>query len=237
MAFCPNCGTQIDATMRFCPGCGAAISSIIPNTVAAQGTGTYRVILITRDDCSRKDAIDLLEDLFGYSQAEAAIIVDGAPTEVVRGLTLAQARYIGQAMEEYGMDVSVYNGNTFVDLGFDNDDRRASVFNNDGSLLSTVAAALLGIGAANRVRYTRWVQPIPVRRTRYRRPTPVPRRRGMLRPMPGPVARPMPGPVARPAPAPVPRPVQPAPPRPAQPAPPRPGDPNRGAGRRGGGPR
>ena len=230
MMFCPNCGVQINGTARFCPNCGTAIAATVATTVNTALDGNYRVILVSRGLCTRMDAINLIEDLFAYSTRDAALIVDGAPMEVACALTAVQAQYISQAMTEYGMDVSVYNQNGYVNMG-----TRAtqSVFDSSGALLSSVASVLLGLGAANRVsRYERWVQPTPVPalfRPQYRRAAPVPRRRYALRPT-------APRPAPRPAPAGgVRRGPQTMPGRPAVPGVPHPGPgavrPNAPAGR------
>ena len=178
MSYCPNCGAQIGGVVRYCPNCGVAINlaAATATTTVSNAAGTYRVILITRGTCSRTNAINLLEDLFEYSATEAATIVDGAPMEAACGLTAVQAQYISQAMSEYGMDVSVYNNDRYVDMG---SQATSSVFDSDGSLLGTVAAALFGLGAVNRVtRYDRWTRPAPiVFRPAYRRPAPPPRRK------------------------------------------------------------
>ena len=147
MAYCSNCGALIDGAVRYCPNCGVAVNLAVATT-NNNVIGDYRVILISRGSCSRTNAINLLEDLFEYTTAQAASIVDGAPMEAAIGLTATQAQYIAQALSEYGMDVSVYNSNGYVDLGAK---ATTSVYNSDGTLLSAVATALLGLGAVNRV--------------------------------------------------------------------------------------
>ncbi|MBE5808774.1 MAG: hypothetical protein E7317_10615 [Clostridiales bacterium] len=211
MAYCSNCGVLIDGVVRYCPNCGVAVNLAAATNAGVQGD--YRIILISKGTCSRTNAINLLEDLFEYTTAQAATIVDSAPMEAALGLTATQAQYIAQAMTEYGMDVSVYDSNGYVDL-----DTRAtaSVYNTDGSLLGAVATALLGLGAVNRVtRYERWSRPAPrIFRPTYRRPAPPPPRRITRRPAPMPPVPPrQPGPVVRqPAPRPAPARRQPAPP-------------------------
>lgn len=215
MSYCPNCGGLIQGPANFCPNCGAPIQAVpavtvtTPVTYANPPAGEYSVILVSRGTCSRAVAIDMIGDLLGYTDDEAARLVDGAPMAVGIDLTGVQAQYISQALSEYGMEVSVFSGDGYVDL---TKKATASVFDSDGSFLSVVAGVLAGIGIGNRVRdYTRWTRPQPVVfRPVYRRPAP-PTAYRRRRPAPKPAVRPV-HPVPHAA-APV-RPA-PVPPRPA----------------------
>lgn len=221
MAFCTNCGQPLTVGARFCSNCGAAVA-----VSAVDTRQDYRIILISRGTCSRAVAVDILGDLLGYTDADAARIIDNAPMETAVQLTAIQAQYLAQALSEYGLEVAVFNDNGYVNL-----DAAATgtVYDSDGAFLANVAAVLAGLTIGNRVsRYDRWTRPAPVVfRPVYRRPAPLPvyrRRRPAPAPIPPRRVMPVPGPVPRPAPAPVrPAPVRPAPapvrPAPARPAP------------------
>lgn len=238
MPFCTNCGYQVDATARFCPNCGQQLAMTAANTAPAvvqpayveDTRRDYRVVLVARGTCARAIAIDMISDLLGYTDLDAARIVDNVPMEVALGLTAVQAQYISQAMAEYGMDVSVFNGNGYVDMV---ERATGSVFGTDGLFLNQVTAVLAGLGLANRVTsFNRWTQPAPnvfrpryrqaVPPTSYRRRTPYPTPVAPVAPVrpvapvaparPVPPVRPQPVQPVRPAPTPAPaRPVQPAP--------------------------
>lgn len=195
MPFCPNCGVQVNAGDRFCSECGTALvpvtasaTRIVSNT-GADARSDYRIVLVSRGTCSRTAAIDMLSDLLGYSDADAALIIDNAPMEAALGLTAIQAQYISQAITEYGMQVAIYNGDGYVDMG---SKATSSVYDNDGSFLSVVAGVLTGLTVGHRVSsFDRWTRPAPVLfRTSYRRAAPLPtyrRRRPVPRPTPIPV--------------------------------------------------
>ena len=222
MPYCPNCGTPVNQTDRFCANCGTALQPVTaptpvtgtaPVTVTASDSSArsdYRIVLISRGTCGRAVAIDMLSDLLGYSDPDAARIIDNAPMEVALGLTAIQAQYISQAITEYGMEVAIFNDDGYVDMG---SKATTSVYDNDGSFLSAVAGVLAGLTLSNRVSsYHRWTRPAPVLfRPAYRRPRPLPtyhRRRPAPRPIPvvhhAPPARPTPP--VRPAPVPTPAP-------------------------------
>jgi len=260
MPYCPNCGTPVGTGDRFCANCGAALqTAAVPAAVDTPARSDYRIVLISRNTCKRAVAIDMISDLLGYTDADAAKIVDNAPMEVALGLTAIQAQYISQALTEYDMEVAIYNSDGYVDMG---GKATSSVFDADGSFLGTVASVLAGLTLGNRITsYNRWTRPAPVVfRPVYRRTAPVVtyrRRRPAPRPAPAPIPiirhaatpvprpapaprpapRPAPAPAVRPAPTPKPAPVRPAPtPKPAIPGQ-RPGNPPKGTGRGGmGGP-
>ena len=239
MPYCPNCGSPVNVGDRFCSNCGTAIQNTAfsaASNVNAAARSDYRIVLVSRGTCSRAVAIDMLSDLLGYTDADAARIIDNAPMEAALGLTAIQAQYISQAITEYGMQVSIYNNDGYVDMG---SRATSSVYDNDGSFLSAVAGVLTGLTVGNRITsFNRWTRSVPRLFTpTYRRPAPLPayrRRRPPARPTPIPVvhhAAPR-----RPAPTPAPphtvassrpQPVHPAPrpagpvvtPRPAAPRP------------------
>ena len=213
MPYCPKCGSPVNIGDRFCANCGMGLHTVTPPTtvtpsVAVNNSGVrsdYRLILVSRGSCSRAAAVDMLSDLLGYTDADAARIIDNAPMEIALGLTAIQAQYISQAITEYGMQVAIYNSDGYVDMG---SKATTSVYDNDGSFLSAVAGVLMGLTVGNRVTsFNRWTRPTPtVFRTGYRRATPLTtyRRR---RPAPIPVVRHAAPPIPRPTPAPRPKPV------------------------------
>ena len=260
MAYCTNCGALLESTARFCPNCGTPVTAVA-SAAANSLRSDSQVVLVSRGTCPHNVAVDILSDLLGYTDAEALQIINNLPMATAIDLTAVQAQYVAQAMSEYGMEVAVYNGNGYVDMG---SAATASVFDSNGSFLASVAAVLTGISIGNRVRqYERWTRPAPVvfrptyRRqvplTTYRRYRPIPAPRTVVvapRPVvrPAPAPRPVPAPAVRPAPAPrpvpapavrpapAPRPVpapaaRPAPAAPARPAPAAPARPSAGAGR------
>ena len=120
MPFCPNCGTQVNIGDRFCSNCGTPIHAVVApttrvvNNVGSDARSDYRIVLVSRGTCSRTAAIDMLSDLLGYTDADAALIIDNAPMEAALGLTSIQAQYISQAITEYGMQVAIYNNDGYV---------------------------------------------------------------------------------------------------------------------------
>lgn len=238
MPFCPNCGSQVGAGDRFCANCGTAVQPVtmpaaqVVNNLGTDARSDYRIVLVSRGSCPRMAAIDMLSDLLGYSDADAALIIDNAPMEAALGLTAIQAQYISQAITEYGMQVAIYNSDGYVDMG---SRATSSVFDADGDFLSAVAGVLTGLTVGNRVSsFNPWTRPAPVVfRTSYNRaaplpgyrrrrpaPTPIPVVRHGAPPIPRPIPEPRPRPVparsvegSRPAPTPAPRPapVRPAP--------------------------
>jgi len=163
MAFCPNCGTQINSAVNFCPNCGANISnlagSLQTNTVAVPpANAVYRVILVDKGDCTKALSKDVLRDLLGYTLSSAGTLIDAAPVEIARNLTRQQAVYIAQVLTDYGMNAAICdNKNSYVDF---NRYATGSVFNSTGSFLSDAAEVLGTLTAINQVSdIVRWAQP------------------------------------------------------------------------------
>ena len=179
MSFCPNCGQQVDASMRFCPSCGANLSASVPlegayhtnananayaNTGAAY-TGTqasdYRLFLLSCGNCTKTTVKDLLHDTLGYSTAEAQTIVARLPMEIAQNLTFQQVLDLARMFTEYGMQIAVYNSGGAVDIS---QYANSSVFHPDGTVIKAVAATLASLTIANRVReFLRWNHPNPFR--------------------------------------------------------------------------
>lgn len=177
MAFCPYCGGALVQGANFCPGCGSpvtdlsaalttpavttpAVTTPAVNTipVVTPVAEVYSLVLISLGTCRASYADDVLEDVLGYSSAEAKTIVSLVPTQIAQGLTAQQAQYVAQALTEYGMQVAIYNSQgVAVDMG---QYATSSVFNSDGSFLSGVLSTLATLTVANRIRsFTRWNRP------------------------------------------------------------------------------
>ena len=142
--FCPNCGTQLSSNVNFCPNCGTKVVQVTTPTQTVQGN---MVMLLSLGTCNRATAAALLRHICGYETEDALLIVDSVPITVARGLTDAQARYLAQAFAEYGLEVSVYDGNGWRDWESDN----TSVWDQAGDMLTAVAAALGLISVNNRI--------------------------------------------------------------------------------------
>ncbi len=167
MSYCSYCGTAIDSSMKYCPSCGAPLTastaSLQTYTAVTEpaADADYAVVLVSRGTCAESTARDVLEDLLGYSSTDAKAILAAAPTEAAMNLTQVQAKYIAQALTEYGMQVSVWDGGNYVEL--DNDETaKSSIFDNAGSFLAGAAAVLGTITVANQVKkFFRWTKPAP----------------------------------------------------------------------------
>ena len=195
MPYCPNCGQQIDGTMRFCPGCGAALGGVNSTTSANTAyTGTvnqsandYRLVLVSPGSCKTATVREILHDVLGYSTADAATLSAQVPVEIAHSLSFQQALDLARMLTEYGMQVAVYNTNGYVDLS---PYATSSVFDSDGSVLPTVAVTLASLGIANQVReFLRWSRPNPFSflfAPRYHRPAPPPPPRHHIRRPPPP---------------------------------------------------
>ena len=99
--FCSNCGTRLGSGVNFCPNCGTRVTALQPGNM---------VMLVSLGTSNRNTAAALLTRICGYTDDDALLIADSAPITVARGLTEAQARYLAQALAEYGIEVSVYDG-------------------------------------------------------------------------------------------------------------------------------
>jgi len=209
--FCSNCGIQLPAGVNFCPNCGTRVTA--PATAANKGN---MVMLVSLGDSNRATAAALLMRICGYTDEEALLIVDNAPITVARSLNDAQARYLAQALAEYGIEVSVYDGSGWREWESD----ATSVWDRSGSLLAGVASALGLLGIGNRITRDMMRRTDYPYRTTGARP-PVFRVNSALRAAPRPPVHRAPPPPQPPRPAPQPARPVPQPPRPA-PQPPRP---------------
>ena len=162
MKYCSNCGKLISDEANFCSYCGANVAN-----VASIGSYEiepedldygYRVILYSKGTCTLKTAKEVLSDLLGYSLSTAGELLEYCPVEIADELTQAQAVTIGQALAEYGMEVTIVDeNNTYVDLS---DKVTSSVFTSTGALVTGALAILASLSAANRVHsYRKYKKP------------------------------------------------------------------------------
>ena len=164
MPYCPSCGQFVGADARFCQSCGRPLTSVAPaaaSVAAVSNAGTYSIVLASLGTCTKTAARSLLCDLLAYTQADARRITDAVPVEIAEGLNASQATAVAQIMNEYGMEVSVLNGRTYVDLS---DRVTRSAFSSTGEVLTDIAAVLATLTGANRVRnILRWAFDDPYR--------------------------------------------------------------------------
>ena len=184
--FCPNCGSPLGSGVNFCPNCGTKVSAVTVNVARAVAEGNM-VMLVSLGTCAKATASVLLQQLCGYTDDEALLIIESAPITIARGLNDSQARYLAQAFAEYGMEVSVYDGSGWRDW----ESASTSVWDATGSLMAGVASALGLIDLNNRISREmmhRWDMPFGVTGARppvYRLPNTLraaPRRIAPVRP-------------------------------------------------------
>ena len=155
--YCPNCGAELTSMTNFCPYCGSALQTATSSvsllnkaSATANETNKYNLVLISRGTCDAVKAGDLLEDVFGYTDAESGNLVSMAPVAVGENLTLEEATTVAQLYTEYGMQVSITDENEkYVDLS---SNATKSVFDSNGGLLAGVAAIIGAITVANRIK-------------------------------------------------------------------------------------
>ena len=175
MAFCPSCGTLLIEGARFCTNCGVQVSTAVsPYTTVTYADTTrkdYRIILLDRGKCTKTNAKELLMDIFGYTTTEANAILNALPAEIACNLTFQQAVYASQALNEYGLELSVLNSDSYIDI---DSYASSSVYDNNGSFLTGVLSILGTITAANRLNsINRWLKPVQKTfRPAYRRAAP-----------------------------------------------------------------
>ena len=162
--YCKNCGAAV-TDGNFCPYCGQALQemtasvSLLNKAVStASQDDQYSLVLISCGSCSRTMTGDLLEDVFGYTDAESTNLVNMAPVVVGERLTANEAQTVAQFFTEYGVQVSITNQqDQYVDL---TSGATSSVFDSSGNLLAGVAAVIGALTVANRIRsYRRFKRP------------------------------------------------------------------------------
>ncbi len=162
--YCKNCGAEINGG-NFCSCCGQAITettpslSLINKAVSTANAGDqYSLVLISCGSCSRTTTGDLLEDVFGYTDAESTNLVNMAPVVVGERMNASEAGTVAQLLTEYGVQVSIVNqDDQYVDL---TSQATTSVFDSAGNLLSGIASVIGALTVSNRIRnYRRFKKP------------------------------------------------------------------------------
>lgn len=163
--YCRHCGAVIADGSNFCSYCGQAqaetttsVSLMNKAVSTANADDKYSLVLISCGSCDKTTAGDLLEDVFGYTDAESSNLIRMAPVAVGERLTAAEAQTIAQMLSEYGIQVSITDGNNqYADLTAG---ATKSVFDNNGNLLAGAAAIIGALTIANRIRsYRRFKKP------------------------------------------------------------------------------
>lgn len=136
MAFCPNCGVELNGSPNFCPNCGQKLGVYQYEAGTAQASYTtastssassavsdtseelpvHDVVLVRLDSCPKATCLDLLEDLLGYSTDLAEGVIKECPALIATSLTKRQAITIAQAFSEYGADMTIYTPDGAIDF-------------------------------------------------------------------------------------------------------------------------
>ena len=167
--FCKNCGAELSGG-NYCPYCGQALTettssmSLLNKAVStASSTNQYNLVLVSCGSCSKTQTGDLLEDIFGYTDAESSNLVNMAPVVVGERLNAKEAQTVAQLLTEYGVQVSITNQHDqYVDL---TDHASTSLFDSAGNLLAGAAAVIGALTVGNRIRsYRRYKKPSLIER-------------------------------------------------------------------------
>lgn len=186
--YCEYCGAQLRENAKFCSNCGAPAPIAVEEErkeyetahdrqTVVEGEGTYSIVLGSLGNCTKAAAGDLLEDLLGYTDEEAAELLSVIPAFAAQKLTYQQAQYVAQAMTEYGMEVSIRNGEQYVEADKQN---TSSIFDDAGALLANAVAVLATLSAVNRMRDFRRYDRIDYREHMYVWHRPLPRKKPSL---------------------------------------------------------
>ena len=161
---CKNCGASVSGG-NFCVYCGSALTdasssiSLFSKAVStADDTNQYNLVLISCGTCSKTQTGDLLEDIFGYTDAESSNLISMAPVVVGERLSANEASTVAQLLTEYGVQVSITNqSDQYVDL---TEKATSSIFDKAGNLLAGAAAVIGALTVGNRIRsYRRYKKP------------------------------------------------------------------------------
>ena len=162
--YCKNCGAEVNGG-NFCSYCGqpltettASISLMNKAVSTANLDNQYSLVLVSCGTCSKVMTGDLLEDVFGYTDAESTNLVNMAPVVVGERLNVHEAQTVAQLFTEYGVQVSITNqADQYVDL---TSHATSSIFDKAGNLLSGAAAIIGALTVSNRIRsYRRFKKP------------------------------------------------------------------------------
>ena len=162
--YCPECGKQISEHAVNCPGCGypmgeflkkkaeeAKKAAAVPDYSKPEDGG-YNVFLAQEGESITATA-QILADVCGYTFADAYSLASNLPTIVVYNATLTQAKAAANALADYGLDVSVYDKDGYVD--FDDmkyDETKTTKTDNGIEIATELARELNTLTAANLIR-------------------------------------------------------------------------------------
>ena len=162
--YCKNCGAELNGG-NFCAYCGQPIAETTPSVSllnkavsTANLSDQYSLVLVSCGTCSKIMTGDLLEDVFGYTDAESSSLVNMAPVVVGERLNASEARTVAQLFTEYGVQVSITNQqDQYVDM---TSKATTSIFDAAGNLLAGAAAVIGALTVSNRIRsYRRYKKP------------------------------------------------------------------------------
>lgn len=163
--YCSNCGAEIADGVNFCSYCGAtqngistSVSLLNKAVSVANSADRYNLVLVSCGSRDKTTTGDLLEDVFGYTDAESSKLVSMVPVVVGQNLTANEAQTVAQFLTEYGVQVSITDDDDqYVDL---TKNANRSVFDSSGNLLTGVAAVIGALTVANRITsYKRYRKP------------------------------------------------------------------------------
>ncbi len=163
--YCSNCGAELADGVNFCSYCGAtqagvtqSVSLLNKAVSVANSTDRYNLVFVSCGTRDKTTAGDLLEDVFGYTDAESARLISMAPVVVGQNLTANEAQTVAQFLTEYGVQVSITDDDDkYVDL---TKNANRSVFDSSGNLLAGAAAIIGALTVANRITsYKRYKKP------------------------------------------------------------------------------
>ena len=163
--YCPECGRQVSEHAVNCPGCGYPIAELLKRKQAEEAKqaaavpdytnpaeGGYNVFLAQEGESITATA-QILADVCGYTFADAYALASNLPTIVVYNATLTQAKAAANALADYGLDVSVYDKNGYVD--FDDmkyDETKTTKTDNGIEIAVELARELNTLTASNLIR-------------------------------------------------------------------------------------
>ena len=162
--YCPECGKQVSEHAVTCPGCGYPMAEFLKQKQAkakkaaaapdytSPEEGGYNVFLAQEGESITATA-QILADVCGYTFADAYSLASNLPTIVVYNATLTQAKAAANALADYGLDVSVYDKNGYVD--FDDmkyDETKTTKTDNGIEIAVELARELNTLTAANLIR-------------------------------------------------------------------------------------
>ena len=162
--YCKNCGAEVYGG-NYCSYCGQPITettasiSLMNKAVSTLNLANqYSLVLVSCGTCSKTMTGDLLEDVFGYTDAESTNLVNMAPVVVGERLNANEAQTVAQLFTEYGVQVSITNQqDQYVDL---TSNATSSIFDTAGNLLAGASAIIGALTVSNRIRsYRRYKKP------------------------------------------------------------------------------